>query len=418
MKRIFSLLLLLATLVGCSGGPDAAAGTGGGTVTGPLSQPHAGGSVLVMLSEADDDLEVEDVRQDFQGVTIERLGTTSFFVLEVPAGTDLQALLHDLDDDLRIVDSEPNYLGEGPEGDPSVSTVFGDDLQASVATQPALTVIQAPAAHSVSRGTGVIVAVVDTGVDPSHPLLAANLLMGAGFDFIDQDADASEERNFLDDDGDGLVDDQFGHGTFIASLVLAVAPEALVLPVRVLNDEGIGTASTVAAGIIWAADAGASVINISVDLPDASDAVKEAINYALDRKAIIIAAAGNDGQSDIIFPARFSDVVAVSATDSAGIVPAFANHSSKVSVVAPGVDVIGAYPEAYSQRGTARWSGTSFSTPLVSGTAALVLAAFPGISRDDARARVLDTATPVDAQNPGLAGRLGKGLINAAAAVQ
>ncbi len=415
MRKLLPLLLLLAAVAACAGtGSEAGAPA-------PAAQtqlPHDPTSVLVMLEDPDDDEEIEEIREDFAGIDITRLGQSSFFRIDVPLGIDLLTLLDSLDHDIRIVDSELNYLGRVPEGGPSGGTVFGDDLQASVATQNALTTIRVPAAHAVARGAGIMVAVVDTGVDATHPLLAPHVLLGAGFDFFDQDGDASEDRNFADDDGDGLIDEQFGHGTFIASLVLAVAPHATIVPVRVLNDDGVGTASTIAAGIVWAADAGSHVINVSVALPDAADAVKHAIDYARNRGAVVIAAAGNDGRDDVIFPARFGDVLAVTASDNNGIVPIFANHGSKVSVVAPGVELIGAYPEAFSQRGTARWTGTSFSTPLVSGTAALIFSAFPGIDPDEVLDRVVDTAMSLDAQNPGLSGRLGTGLINAAAAVR
>jgi subtilisin family serine protease len=401
----FLLIALMAFAAACSGGGDA---------SGILGEPQ---QLLVMLEEPEEDDEVEDLREDFDGVSIERLGGSGIFVLTLPAGTDMNEVLDRMDDDLRVLVSERDYTAQSPEGDPADQPIFGDEVFASIGTQPGLGPLGLPAAHGVSTGAGAVVAVVDTGVDPAHPALLGRLAPG-GFDFIGQDADPREERNFLDDDGDGIADEQYGHGTFVASLVLAVAPDAMILPVRALDDEGFGTSSTVAAGIIWAADAGADVINVSADLPAGPRIVQEAIKYARQRDAVVVAAAGNGGLSDIAFPARFSDVVGVTAVDALGRRPAFANVGDAVSVVAPGTALLGALPFDRAGAGTATWSGTSFATPIVAGTAALVRAAFPALAREDVRRRLEDTAQSVDAVNPGLSGMLGRGLVQPAAALQ
>ncbi|MHC4338717.1 MAG: S8 family peptidase, partial [Planctomycetota bacterium] len=348
------------------------------------------------------------------GHQIERIGQTSFFVLHVPMGADLEELLDGLDDDLRVLNSSPNYLGETPEGGPRDLPTLGSDLIDDIALQASLAGLDLPAAHALARGAGVVVAVVDTGIDFTHPFLAANIEPG-GFDFIGEDGDPSEERDFTDNDGDGLLDEQFGHGTFVASLVLSVAPEARILPVRALNDEGFGTTATVAAGIVWAVDAGARVVNVSVDIPSAPDAVKEAIHYAEEREVVVVGAAGNDELNQVVFPARFSDVIGVAAVDAVGVAAEFTNVGSMVSLVAPGVDMIGAFPLSESPSGTARWSGTSFAAPLVSGAAALVRSIFPALTADKVIQRLEDSALSVDALNPALAGRLGEGLVQPAA---
>ena len=410
MQKPWILLLALA-VAACSG---SGAPAGGATLQ---TTPRAEDEVIVQLTEPDDADEVDELLDDYQGLRIERIGQTSFFVLKIPPGTDLDALLDDLDHDLRVVQSSPNYLGELPEGGPRDLPTLGSDLIAEIAVQPGLDLLDLVAAQVVTRGAGIVVGVVDTGVDVTHPYLQPNLEPN-GFDFIDQDPDPAETRDFLDNDGDGLVDEQFGHGTFVASLVLAVAPEARILPVRALNDDGIGTTGTIAAGIVWAVDNGAHVINVSVDIPSAPEAVREAIQYAEAREVVVAAAGGNSGDNQVIFPARFSDVIAVAAVDGTGVVPDFSNVGSMVNLVAPGVDLIGAYPMAENPAGTARWSGTSFSAPLVSGSAALVISAFPGLRSDEVIRKLEDTAMSVDALNPMLVGRLGAGLVQPAAAVR
>jgi subtilisin family serine protease len=409
MHKSWILLLALAAAA-CSGG--------GAPAAGEIPQTAASQTeVIVQLADPDDPAEVDDLRDDYEGLRIERIGQTSFFVLRVMPGTDLDTLLDDLDADLRVTQSSPNYLGELPEGGPRDLPTLGSDLLAQIAVQPGLDLLDLAAAQVVSRGAGVVVGVVDTGIDLTHPYLQANLEPN-GFDFIDGDSDPGETRDLLDNDGDGLVDEQFGHGTFVASLVLAVAPEARILPVRSLNDDGIGTTSSIAAGILWAVDNGAHVVNVSVDIPSAPEAVREAIHYAEARDVVVVAAGGNDGENQVIFPARFSDVIAVAAVDATGVVPDFSNVGSMVNLVAPGVDLIGAYPMAESPEGTARWSGTSFSAPIVSGSAALVISVFPALRADEIVQRLEDTAMSVDALNPLLAGRLGEGLVQPADAVR
>ena len=136
---------------------------------------------------------------------------------------------------------------------------------------------------------------------------------------IGNDDDPREERNFVDDDGDGRVDNDYGHGTFVASLVLAVAPDARILPIRALDDEGFGSASGVASAIVWAVDQGADVVNFSIDMTVESEALKEAIDYARDRGVVIVGAAGNAALSELQFPARFDRVLAVGAVDPQGV---------------------------------------------------------------------------------------------------
>ncbi len=401
------LLFLLALVCACSGG-------GGGVAPPLVGDPQ---QVMVILEEPDDNDEAEDIREDFQGVTMERIGNSAIYLLTLDGTANLADVLDKLDDDARILVSEPDYTAESPEGDPAGQPVLGGDIVASIATQPALGPLALPAAHAISTGAGIVVAVVDTGVDPTHPALAGHVMPG-GFDLIGQDSDPRDERDFEDNDGDGAIDEQYGHGTFVASLVLAVAPDARILPVRVLDAEGFGTSSTVAAGIIWAVDAGADVVNLSADLPDAPEMVAEAVRYARDRDVVVVAAAGNGGAAEIAFPARIGDVMGVSAVDAAGRKPPFASSGGDVSVVAPGVSILGAMPLDLSPSGTARWSGTSFATPIVAGAAALVRSAFPALAADDVRRRLEDTAQSVDALNPGFADRMGDGLVQPLAALQ
>ena len=203
--------------------------------------------------------------------------------------------------------------------------------------------VNAPEAWAAGfSGEGVTIAVIDTGVDLDHPDLVDNLFVNAG----------EIEGNGIDDDGNGFIDDVHGydfagrdadpndvggHGTHVAGIVAAglngfgatgVAPDATILPVRVLGDNGSGSSNAVAAGIRYAADQGADIINLSLG-GGFSQAIQAAIDYAQDLGSFIVAAAGNEGASAPSFPARFSsvydNVLSVGAHNSSGTIAGFSN---------------------------------------------------------------------------------------------
>jgi subtilisin family serine protease len=267
-----------------------------------------------------------------------------------------------------VLSAEPDVLAESPEGSQSNSVVLGSLIgRQDFDGQTALQAIRADAAHTRATGRGLVVAVLDTGVDASHSLLAGHVT--AGRDFVDADDDPSEERNLIDDDLDGDVDEGYGHGTFVAGLVLAAAPDAQVLAVRVLDTEARGEASDVAAGIRYAVDAGADVINLSLGGRSRPRVVAGAVRFALSRGVVVVAAAGNRGDVAVDFPAGVDGVIAVTALDAGARRPPFASASRRTVVSAPGVDLIGPVPG--EQWGT--WSGTSFAAALTSGGTALLL---------------------------------------------
>jgi subtilisin family serine protease len=255
---------------------------------------------------------------------------------------------------------------------------------------------------------------VDTGVVANHPLLAGRIAPG-GRDFVDGDDDPAEERNFLDDDRDGRIDEGFGHGTFVASLVLAMAPGARVLPIRALDTDAAGTASTVAQAIAWAVAQGADVVNLSAGLLVDLKMITQAVESAREAGVLVIAAAGNRASS-VDFPAMLSETEAVTATDLADRKAGFASYGSAVDLCAPGVDLLGAHP--LGPQGTARWSGTSFSTALVSGAFALLRERHPSFTAQELLQRLESTAVPVDSMNPAFQGGLGEGRIDVDAATE
>jgi subtilisin family serine protease len=226
-------------------------------------------------------------------------------------------------------------------------------------------------AHQDSTGTGVVVAVLDTGLDASHPFLAGRV--AAGYDLLDDDTDPTDEGNGVDDDGDGLIDEAFGHGTFVAGLVLQVAPDATILPIRVLDADGRSDVAAVAEGIDLAIELGADIINLSAGFPsnEKPHILKDALKRAKEADVVVIVAAGNTGVDSKVYPASESSVISVGAFGFSDIeqVTDFSAHGSWVAVAAPGVGLVSAIPGG----GYAEWAGTSMAAPIVAGSAALLV---------------------------------------------
>jgi subtilisin family serine protease len=249
--------------------------------------------------------------------------------------------------------------------------------------QPAAAALRLPAAHALSRGSGVVVAVLDTGADASHPALAGRLL--PGWNYVADTPQTSDVASGLDSNGNGHVDEAWGHGTFVSGTIAMVAPAAKILPERVLDSDGNGNVYLVAQAILDATDAHAQVINLSLGTADGSSSrlLADAVAYALAHGALVVAAAGNDRSRRPHYPAADRDVIGVTAlaADGRGLAD-FADFGRWVDVAALGDRVVGPLPGGRY----AWWSGTSVATPFVAGQAALVRATLrngtPGAVRD------------------------------------
>ena len=249
-------------------------------------------------------------------------------------------------------------------------------------------------------GDGVSVAILDTGIDPRHEVLAENL----GEGYAAASAACTTDCGFWygNDIAECLTewDDDNDHGTHVAGTagaadngvgVLGVAPEATLHPVKVLQCDGDGTFDDVAAGIKWSADRGHDVQNLSLASATDSSVVRDAVAYAIQRNVVVVAAAGNDGPcTDCVgYPAAYDEVIAVSATDRNDDLADLSSTGPQIDIAAPGADVTSAIP----RDGYAAFSGTSMAAPHVAGAAAVLIAA--GVAPDDVRARLELTADDV-----------------------
>lgn len=296
---------------------------------------------------------------DMDGVTVVEgpgageLAKLGAFVVRVDGGASLDAIMAA---GAEYVEPNSTFTSQGG----------GAQLFRPLATDPLMgeqwfhALIGTARAWAASRGQGVRVAVVDSGVGP-HPDLA----VVAGKDFTG---------------GDGQWSDQYGHGTHVAGLCCAradndlggagVAPMADVLSARVLRSNGQGTLDAIAAGVVWSADQGAKVINLSLGGQSGTRSLQEALAYASERGALLVCAAGNDGSTRALYPAAYDDCLSVAASGPSDQRSAFTNRASTVDISAPGESIL----SSCLGGGYCMMDGTSMAAPIVSGAAALVFA--------------------------------------------
>jgi subtilisin family serine protease len=307
-------------------------------------------------------------------------------------GRTVDQLVAEISPDVGVDFVEPLNMIASPEvNEHSTIRRWAESSATAATSQYANTLLDIAGANHTSTGAGVVVAVLDTGVSGSHPLM--NNALVPGFDFVDHDAYPADSRDGLDNDGNGLVDEGAGHGTHVAGIVRQVAPGAKIMAVRVLDSDGGGSTWTLAAGIIWAADHGATVINTSLGGHGSHSVVKAALDLARDRHVTVVAAAGNDGVERKNFPASDDCVVAVASSGATDAISTFSTRGSWVAVSAPGEDVVSAYP--FFPSGYATISGTSMSSPFVAGQVALLLSQHPGLTPADTNLLVRATAKPI-----------------------
>lgn len=395
----FSLsLLLLALLTGYAGFSEAApASTQGNTPPATVEevQPYVGwakGRLLVAprpgLSAAEFDKALKKHNAHSKGY-IKQLNT---HVIELPAGADEVEAMEALrkNRNLKYVELDMAVAPAATVTDPSYASSW------------ALPKIQAPAAWDSTNGNGITIAILDTGIDGAHPDLVANLV--PGWNVYDNNSNTA---------------DIHGHGTWVAGVAAmaannakgsaGVAWGAKIMPVRIADANAYAYWSTVAQGIYWAADHGAKVVNVSYNGVSGSSTVQSAAQYLRSKGGVVVVAAGNSGGLESI--AANDALLTVAATDQNDARASFSSFGTYVDLAAPGVSVYtttvgGGYSNA---------SGTSFASPVVAATAALMLSANSNLTPADVD-RILKT-TALDLGTAGFDQYYGTGRVDAAKAV-
>lgn len=325
--------------------------------------------------------------------------------------TDLAAAMA-LDPRIQTAEQD-GYLQTAEARQQSFAFDDGHNDPGQIAEQPAAQALNLDEAHDVSTGEGVRVAILDTGVDPNHLMLRHRIL--CAWNFTNNTGDVTDVKTGIDANGNGFVDESWGHGTHVAGIVVMTAPKADLLIGRVLDSEGRGDVGRVAAGIRWAIARGARVINLSLGTLNHSAAIQSALDLARARGILVVASAGNWGADHPQeFPASSSMTMAIAATDANATPATWTSYASFVALTAPGVGIRSAYPGG----GFRLWSGTSMSAPFVAGTAALLIAVHPQWSPDQVLARMGSTARPLQAVPSTMQGKLGLGMIDAGAALR
>lgn len=377
------------------------------------------GEVILQLEQGQS---AQNVANGYALTLLSQFGSRPIWRARVAPGDQVATVVRQLSQDPRIRYAEAHVEHQTPEGRHNVVWAIGGS-QSEWAEQWAPQAMGLPIAHERATGQGVTVAVLDTGLALGHPILAPRLHRTAdgalvGRDFVDGDADPSESG--------GVPDPGFGHGTHVAGLIALAAPDARLMPARVLTPAGQGNVWVLAEALQWAVDPdgnphtadGAQIINLSLGTTRRTRFLDQVIGLVTcydgdddddngggsgfgdpgfeqdkqrcDRQggSVVVSAAGNDGNTAPLYPAaeRAEGALSVAATTAEHRLADFSNRGRWIQIAAPGEGIISAVPADQ----WAVWSGTSMAAPLVSGVAALLRQMQPDWKAVDITKRITD----------------------------
>lgn len=316
---------------------------------------------------------------------------------------DVVSLVEHMATDADIIWAELNYINSTFKGAPYRTWAWAGVEPSNYLNQEAYEQVNLLPALEQYQGDDITVAVLDTGIDLTHPALAGHWV--EGYDFVSDDRQPQDE-------GPGLG---WGHGTHISGIIAHIAPESKILPLRVLDSDARGNIFTLAYAIEWAVANGADVINLSLGAESDSTLLRETLEEAQANGVVIVAAAGNANTNVRQHPATYPGVIGVTALDGKNRKAEFANYGSWVTLAAPGVGITSTIVGPQGS-GYAVWSGTSVATAFVSGAVALTRQKQPTATVDEIVQLLSGHARNIDSANPEHVGELG-GLLDIGAAV-
>ena len=360
------------------------------------AQDHVSGRLLVSPRLSADAGKVQGLLRLHGAVLRRQLPALNVNVIDVPEASS-DAVIQSLRASGLFQYVERDYYAH------TAGTVTPNDPD--YASQWHLPQIQAPAAWAITTGSSsVTVAVVDSGVDGTHPDLAAKIV--PGWNYVNNNATTS---------------DDLGHGTAVAGTLAAISNNGIgvagvtwgspIMPLVVVDSTDYASYSNIAAAIQYAADQGVRIINVSLGGSSSSSTLQYAVNYAWAKGSIVFASAMNNSTNTPYYPAACTNAVAVSATDQNNTLASFSDYGNWITLAAPGNNIL----TTNEGGGYGYWYGTSFSSPIAAGVAALILSVNPTLSASAVVNMLEQTAT--DLGTPGYDTSFGWGLVNAANAV-
>jgi thermitase len=401
---VFVLALCLLILSGVANGVKAD----------PVARDFVPGQVVGELAPG---VSIQQINRTYGTTKIGQIPNSNLYLFEIQDGSSVANTVKKMGTDTkRVVFAEPNFVVDPPMANRRHRAFGISDAEPSP-LEDAASALNLSIARNISQGQGTTVAVLDTGMQLDHPALKDNLVEEAKrYDFVDNDTNPSDTPVGLEEDGNGLKDEMVGHGTHVAGIVDLVAPKAKIMPLRVLDTEGYGDVFTIAKAISFATSNGANVINLSLGSPNQSRLLQKVIkdaNLNKQNRVLVAAAAGNSNSSTPYYPAAGGSgapasadgLVAVSSVNSYGQKSDFANYGKWVDIAAPGESIRSAFPISEY----AYWSGTSMSTPFVSGEAALIYSVSPSLTPVGVEQRIYCSARPLTATDPVYGAMLGAG---------
>jgi hypothetical protein len=369
------------------------------------------------------------VTQKYNLTVVEPVDTQGqVYLVQGPANVPPQDVETEVGSDDNVTSVEPDQSTGFPEVQqstaaildslptPSAVSYYGSSVLAFYTTQPAVNLMRLPGIQALGVTGKGVVAVIDTGIDPSHPVLSGSIvagydfvnnLPGTGSEWIDLDpanlaalqqssvSPANKNTVALVSQSTAAILDQstaaildynnlphaFGHGTMVAGVVHLAAPTAQIMPLKAFHGDGTANLSDILRAVYYAADNGASVINMSFTLTAPSKELANALQYAASKGVICVAAAGNDGKQDVGNPANLEYVMGVASTSNTDVLSVFSSYGRGVFLAAPGEGIVTTYPGSNYAEAT----GTSFSSPFVAGAGSLALQFAPSLHGDDLR---------------------------------